>query len=177
MIFTCLADRVVALAPAKLNLFLELLGRRDDGYHELETLMVAITIFDTIVFSTTVEDRVRLTCSVSTGVRAHELAMGRENQLMGDVPTDGSNLIVRAVERLREAAGVTAGAAIHLIKAHSLGGWAGWSIERRGDGNVGRQLLLETGMVALCVGCVVGRVGERHTVFLRSWRRHLSRSW
>lgn len=126
MIFTCLADRVVALAPAKLNLFLELLGRRDDGYHELETLMVAITIFDTIVFSTTVEDRVRLTCSVSTGVRAHELAMGRENQLMGDVPTDGSNLIVRAVERLREAAGVTAGAAIHLIKripsAAGLGG-------------------------------------------------------
>ncbi len=126
MILTSLPDRVMALAPAKLNLFLEILGRREDGYHELETLMVAITIFDTIVFTTTVEDRVRLTCSVSTGVGAREIAMGRGAQLMGDVPADGNNLIVRAVERLRAAAGVTVGAAIHLIKripsAAGLGG-------------------------------------------------------
>ncbi len=126
MILTCLPGRVVALAPAKLNLFLEILGRRDDGYHELETLMVAITIFDTIVFSTTVEERVRLTCSVSTGGRAQETAMGGKAQLLGDVPADEDNLIVRAVQRLRIAAGVTAGAAIHLIKripsAAGLGG-------------------------------------------------------
>ncbi len=126
MILTCLSDRVIALAPAKLNLFLEILGRRTDGYHELETLMVAITIFDTIVFSTTVEDQVRLTCSTPPGGRAREVAMGNGANLLGDVPESGKNLVVRAVQRLREAAGVTAGAAIHLIKripsAAGLGG-------------------------------------------------------
>ncbi len=88
--------------------------------------MVAITIFDTVVFSATVEDRIGLTCSVPSGSRAREQAMGGQAQLMGDVPVDGNNLIVRAVERLRAAAGVTAGAAIQLIKripsAAGLGG-------------------------------------------------------
>lgn len=35
-------------APAKLNLFLELLERRPDGYHELETVMIAVSLFDTV---------------------------------------------------------------------------------------------------------------------------------
>ena len=33
-------------APAKLNLYLEVLGRRDDGFHELETLMTPVRIYD-----------------------------------------------------------------------------------------------------------------------------------
>jgi 4-diphosphocytidyl-2-C-methyl-D-erythritol kinase len=37
-------------APAKINLFLQVLGRRDDGYHELRTLMVCIGLHDTLVF-------------------------------------------------------------------------------------------------------------------------------
>ena len=40
----------IARAPAKLNLFLELLGRRDDGFHELETLMVPIRLADSVSF-------------------------------------------------------------------------------------------------------------------------------
>ena len=39
---------VVVAAPAKLNLFLELLGKRPDGYHELATLMVAVDLYDTL---------------------------------------------------------------------------------------------------------------------------------
>jgi 4-diphosphocytidyl-2-C-methyl-D-erythritol kinase len=126
MILTSVADRVFAQAPAKINLFLELLGRRADGYHELETLMVAITICDTIVFSTTDEDHVRLTCSASGGGRAQERALARRSDLLGDVPAGRDNLVTQAVERLREAAGVAAGANIHLIKripsAAGLGG-------------------------------------------------------
>ena len=36
--------------PAKLNLFLEILAKRPDGFHELEMLMVPIGIFDTLFF-------------------------------------------------------------------------------------------------------------------------------
>jgi 4-diphosphocytidyl-2-C-methyl-D-erythritol kinase len=42
--------RLVVHAPAKVNLFLEVLGKRADGYHELETLMVAVNLYDTLVF-------------------------------------------------------------------------------------------------------------------------------
>ena len=41
------AGGVEVLAPAKLNLFLEVLGRRPDGYHEIESLMVAVNLYDT----------------------------------------------------------------------------------------------------------------------------------
>jgi 4-diphosphocytidyl-2-C-methyl-D-erythritol kinase len=42
--------RLVVWAPAKVNLFLEVLGKRADGYHELESLMVAVSLYDTLVF-------------------------------------------------------------------------------------------------------------------------------
>ena len=41
-------DAVVVAAPAKLNLFLEILRKRPDGYHDLESLMVAVDLFDTL---------------------------------------------------------------------------------------------------------------------------------
>ena len=47
MIVRPVADGVEVLAPAKLNLFLEILGRRPDGYHEIESLMVAVDLYDT----------------------------------------------------------------------------------------------------------------------------------
>ena len=40
------------LAPAKLNLFLRVVRRRSDGFHEIETVMTAINVFDTLVFET-----------------------------------------------------------------------------------------------------------------------------
>lgn len=116
MILSSVADRVIAQAPAKLNLFLELLDRRKDGYHELETLMVTVNIFDTIVFTTTVKDHVQLTCSTSTGGRAFGVATGAGASVSGDVPVNENNLVTRAVTQLRDAGGVSAGARVRLIK-------------------------------------------------------------
>src|SRR6478609_8385095 len=50
MIVRPIAEGVEVLAPAKLNLFLEILGRRSDGYHEIESLMVAVDLNDTLHF-------------------------------------------------------------------------------------------------------------------------------
>lgn len=44
-------DRLQLQAPAKINLFLQILGKRDDGYHELQTLMQKVSLFDTLNFS------------------------------------------------------------------------------------------------------------------------------
>src|SRR5206468_9940411 len=99
------ARRLVLNAAAKVNLILEVLGKRDDGYHELITVMQAVDLSDRI----TLEDAEVLELASSPGV-----------------PADGRNLALRAATALREAAGVTRGARITLDKripvAAGLGG-------------------------------------------------------
>jgi len=87
------------LAPAKLNLFLEILGRRDDGYHDLESLMVTVDLFDRLSFADDPSGRITL--------RTDDPAL----------TTGPDNLVVRAAERLKGATGCTRGARIELRKA------------------------------------------------------------
>ncbi len=49
-------------APAKLNLFLHITGRRDDGYHELQTLFQLIDLCDYLQFQATTSTRIRVYC-------------------------------------------------------------------------------------------------------------------
>ncbi len=99
MIVRTLVDGVEALAPAKLNLFLEILGRRPDGYHEIETLMVAVNLFDQLTFADEPAGAVALTCDDPS------------------LPTGRDNLVVKAAERLKAATGCERGARIALRKA------------------------------------------------------------
>src|SRR5262249_41709424 len=78
-----IADGVEVLAPAKLNLFLEILGRRPDGYHEVETLMVAVDLHDTLTIVDDPSGRISLACDDPA------------------LPTGPENLVVRAAERLK----------------------------------------------------------------------------
>jgi len=89
-------DPVFRRAPAKVNLHLEVLARRPDGYHDLETLMVAVNLIDELEFRPA--DRLTLNCTdpgLSTGP---------------------DNLVVKAAVALARAAGYTGGAAIRLTK-------------------------------------------------------------
>jgi 4-diphosphocytidyl-2-C-methyl-D-erythritol kinase len=99
MIVRPTAGGVEALAPAKLNLFLEVLGQRSDGYHEIESLMVAVDLYDTLAFGDDPSGRIILRCDDPS------------------LPTGSENLVVRAAERLKEAAGCERGATIDLRKA------------------------------------------------------------
>jgi 4-diphosphocytidyl-2-C-methyl-D-erythritol kinase len=93
-------------APAKLNLFLHLTGRRADGYHELQTLFQLIDLHDTL----------------HIGVRAD----GRIERPEGPpgVSPD-TDLTVRAAQLLKEAAQVRQGASIRVHKRIPLGGGLG----------------------------------------------------
>lgn len=97
-------------APAKLNLSLAVLARRQDGFHEIESLMVPITLHDTL--HVTADDRPGVRLHVRYGGRLARLGP----QFAGDVPVDATNLVVRAVERLAREAGVDAGLTIELVK-------------------------------------------------------------
>ena len=118
---------LVVNVPAKLNLFLEVLARRKDGYHEIENLMVAVSIYDSLFFAVDYSGKLQLACAWASGL---ETELGRsEASAMGQLPAPQDNLVWRAVERLRQRAGVEAGAVIRLVKripaAAGLGGASG----------------------------------------------------
>jgi 4-diphosphocytidyl-2-C-methyl-D-erythritol kinase len=97
-------------SPCKVNLLLNILGKRQDGFHELETVMQPVDLCDEIIF----EQRpsgIELTCSDAA------------------LPTDSSNLVYRAAAAFFQGAEVKAGVRVHLTKripmAAGLGGGSG----------------------------------------------------
>jgi 4-diphosphocytidyl-2-C-methyl-D-erythritol kinase len=99
MIVRPIAGGLEALAPAKLNLFLEVLGKRPDGYHDIESVMVAVDLYDTLTFALEPSGRIELRCDDPS------------------LPTGPLNLVTQAAERLRLATGCRRGATIDLKKA------------------------------------------------------------
>ena len=55
-----MANKVIVKAPAKINLFLDVLNKRDDGYHNVNMVMQSVTLFDTVVISKTEERGINL---------------------------------------------------------------------------------------------------------------------
>jgi len=105
-------DRLTLKAPAKINLFLRVTGRRSDGYHLLATWMQKVSLYDVVELALC-PDGIRLHCSG------------------GGVPDDRNNLVYRAAELFLQATqgrrrGPAAGVAIGLTKgipvAAGLGG-------------------------------------------------------
>ena len=100
-----------AHAPAKLNLSLAVLACRPDGFHEIESLMVPVTLYDTL------HVRATPTPAIQLSVRfAGRLGQPVAAALRRDVPADATNLVVRAARLLAEEAGVRQGLAIELVK-------------------------------------------------------------
>lgn len=93
-------------APAKLNLMLHILGRRADGYHELQTLFQFLDHGDELSFSPRADGQIRL---------------------HGDLPgvDHEHNLIVRAARLLQARSHCPLGADIHLLKRLPMGGGLG----------------------------------------------------
>ena len=93
-------------APAKLNLFLHVTGRRADGYHELQTLFQLIDLSDTIA------------------IRVREDGAIERAQGPADVPAE-SDLAVRAARALKAASGTRLGADLRVLKRIPQGGGLG----------------------------------------------------
>ena len=93
-------------APAKLNLFLHVLGRRADGLHDLQTIFQLIDLCDELAFEVT-GDATVTRIDPTDGIRA------------------SADLCVRAARALQRAAGVRAGARIRLRKRIPIGAGLG----------------------------------------------------
>jgi 4-diphosphocytidyl-2-C-methyl-D-erythritol kinase len=102
---------VTIQAPAKLNLSLAVLERRADGFHEIESLMAAVDLADTLSLTTGGSPGIRLAVQF-----AGPLATPRGRPLARDVPADTTNLVVRAVAALASEAGMEPALDIELVK-------------------------------------------------------------
>jgi 4-diphosphocytidyl-2-C-methyl-D-erythritol kinase len=95
-------------APAKINLFLHVLGRRADGYHTIETLVAFTELAD------------ELTITPSA-----ELSLAVTGDFAADAGGGDANLVMRAAQALRDATGTQQGAALSLTKHIPVGGGLG----------------------------------------------------
>lgn len=113
------ARRIRAMAAAKVNLTLEVLARRDDGFHELETLMLGVSACDWLVIEATDGPHIFLRCDWAAGLQAEQNAGGVRSKaavIWGDLPAERDNLVWKALSRLRSVSGVKQGALVTLIK-------------------------------------------------------------
>ena len=115
-------------APAKLNLFLRILGRRDDGYHRLQT------VFQLLDWGDTVHIRVRRD--------------GQIHRLAGDTAhlPESEDLLLRAARRLQAATGTARGADLSAEKQIPAGGGFGGGSSDAATVLVALNLLWATGL-------------------------------
>jgi 4-diphosphocytidyl-2-C-methyl-D-erythritol kinase len=97
---------VTVSSPAKVNLYLEVLARRPDGYHDIESVMQLVDLCDLVHLE-------RAPAGIHLSVAG------------GDVPADPTNLAYRAAALLTERVGLRDGVRIHLEKRIPVGGGLG----------------------------------------------------
>jgi len=109
-------------APAKLNLYLEVLGRRSDGFHELVTVLTTLDLADELGLSL----RPR-TPGLAAGLADIDLTVGGDDPRATAIPGGPDNLVVRAAAALLEAADArdATGVRLELTKRIPAGGGLG----------------------------------------------------
>ena len=139
-------------APAKLNLLLEVIGRREDGYHELESLLVPVRLCDSLSF--TPRPPLGRGRPGRIDLRMRTVRAPRDSvEVTGIPPPLGAeNLVVRALELLRQRSGCAAGAVVDLVKripvAAGLGGGSSDAAAALRLGNRGWRLGWNRGRLA-----------------------------
>jgi 4-diphosphocytidyl-2-C-methyl-D-erythritol kinase len=135
-------DAVVVWAPAKVNLFLEVLARRPDGFHEIATLMLAVSLYDTLECTPAPDETLELSCDQES------LSVGPDN------------LIHRAALLLRRATNVQRGARMRLSKRIPMAaGLAGGSTDAAAT-LAGLNLLWNVGLPTSKLAELGGEVGS-----------------
>ncbi len=130
MLITREATNWQVVVPSKVNLFLEVLGKRPDGYHDLDTVMLAIDLCDRLRMKTTqsTELELRVIPALENGF---ERLSDEDNAW--EIPSDRSNLVIRALEAVRQKYGIKSGLDIELLKGiPSQAGLGGGSADAAG---------------------------------------------
>lgn len=116
-------------APAKINLSFRILRRREDGFHEIETLMAPVSLYDELSLTRLADDR-------SIEFACDDLSL----------PSGDDNLVVRAAKLFREKTGDRAGVKIELRKAIPHGAGLGGGSSDAAAVLLGLNRLLNAGL-------------------------------
>ncbi|MBL7068896.1 MAG: 4-(cytidine 5'-diphospho)-2-C-methyl-D-erythritol kinase [Candidatus Omnitrophica bacterium] len=133
-------DSITLNAPAKVNLFLKVLGRRPDGYHTIETLFEKIALFD----------RIRLR-KMPAGISV----TSDESRL----PADEGNLAYRAARLLKDTYKSLAGVKIVIEKSIPIGAGLGGGSSDAASVLMGMNALYEMGLSVVKLKRLAGRIG------------------
>lgn len=114
-------------SPAKLNLFLHINGRREDGYHQLQTVFQLLDYGDTLTLTPSESPQITLTPEIP-GLNSAD------------------NLVMRAAELLRKATNCQQGANIELLKKLPMGGGIGGGSSNAATALLGLNHLWKTGL-------------------------------
>lgn len=139
-------------APAKLNLFLHIVGRRDDGYHELQTVFQFLDITDTLQFRLRNDGEIHLHTDL-------------------DFPAE-QNLVWRAAKLLQQHTNTKQGADITLQKRIPLGAGMGGGSSDAATTLVGLNRLWHTGLSSAALEKLGKQLGADVPIFVRgqaSW--------
>lgn len=132
------ASGVRVRAPAKLNLFFEVLGKRSDGFHEIETLMAPIDLCDDLLLEVDPTGGISVACTWAVA------NLRGRHATLGELPASESNLATRALRLLQKRAAISLGARVRLIKripaAAGLGGGSADAAAALYAGNVAWKL-------------------------------------
>ena len=143
----CVDDVIEVPAPAKLNLFLHVVGRRPDGYHEIQTVFQFVDLADRVHIARRDDTRVRRITAIPGVDEADDLA-------------------IRAARMLRDECGVEEGADIAVEKRIPLGGGLGGGSSDAASTLVGLNRLWDLGMDADRLAELAARLGADVPVFV-----------
>ncbi len=138
--------KVKVAAPAKINLFLEILGKRPDGYHELETVMQEISLADDIYMEHNKD--VEFTCSNP------KLTTGEDN------------LVLKAVRLFQAETKLSRGVKIHLDKKTPVGAGLGGGSSDAAATLIGLNRLWRAGYDERQLMALAGRLGSDTAFFV-----------
>ena len=161
----------VFYAPAKVNLFLKVLSKRDDGYHNIVSIVAPISLYDVIH----VEER-----------KDGEITITDDKNCL---PRGQENTIFRAITLLREKYGVRAGLSVHVVKHIPIGSGLGgpstdaasilkglseiWELHTKREElmELGKQIGADVPLFLYGKPCVVKGIGEKisHLRLPRLW--------
>ena len=135
-------------APAKVNLSLRVFRRREDGFHEIESLLCPLSLFDTLEFAHREEDSLEFLCDDTT------------------LPTGDDNLVVRAAKLFCESCGVEPRLRIQLTKRIPHGAGLGGGSSDAAATLIGLNRLFETQLSREALSAMAADLGSDVPFFI-----------
>lgn len=135
-------------APAKVNLSLRILRRREDGFHEIESLLCPLSIFDTLDIAHPEEGGLEFVCDDAT------------------LPTGGDNLVVRAAKLFCESCGFEPRLRIRLTKRIPHGAGLGGGSSDAATTLIGLDRLFETELSHEALSAMAADLGSDVPFFI-----------